>query len=154
MYETLLRPHEVNTLPTLQSISAASERLKKAEQKREEKRLRQIASSRSKTGDKRKREGNEDEDMGDGSGVKKVKSDDDDTVTAEIPDGMETSAIKTEEMVVAESFTTADSTNFKVNMSKAIPEVRGHTSYLTFACLLPVSWETNENQTASSTGLA
>jgi tRNA (adenine57-N1/adenine58-N1)-methyltransferase len=141
MYETLLRPHEVNTLPTLQSISEVSERLKKAEQKREDKRLRQIASSRSKTGDKRKREGNEDEEeMGDGAGVKKVKSDDDDITVAETQDGVETSTIITEETALVEPFTTADLTSLptsKVNVSKAMPEVRGHTSYLTFACLLP-----------------
>ena len=34
--------------------------------------------------------------------------------------------------------TTATAPSAKINISKALPEVRGHTSYLTFACLIPI----------------
>lgn len=48
MYETLLRPHEVNTLPALRSVNEISNKLKKAQATREEKRLKQIAASQAK----------------------------------------------------------------------------------------------------------
>ncbi|KAI5994867.1 tRNA methyltransferase complex GCD14 subunit-domain-containing protein [Pisolithus marmoratus] len=51
MYETLLRPHEVQQLPTPLPLSSVIDKLKRLEKFREEKRLRQIANS------KRKREG-------------------------------------------------------------------------------------------------
>ena len=38
MYETLLRPHEVNEVPALPSINIATEKLKQHESKREDKR--------------------------------------------------------------------------------------------------------------------
>lgn len=59
MYETLIRPHEVYTVPAPPSIAEVSEKLKKAEARREEKRLKQIATAqerREKAGKKRKRE--------------------------------------------------------------------------------------------------
>ncbi|KAJ8454303.1 hypothetical protein ONZ51_g13105 [Trametes cubensis] len=46
MYETLLRPHQVDTTPALEPIGAVAARLKQAEARREEKRLRQIAHAR------------------------------------------------------------------------------------------------------------
>ena len=46
MYETLLRPHQVDAVPALTPIGAVGERLKQAEARREEKRLRQIANAR------------------------------------------------------------------------------------------------------------
>jgi tRNA (adenine57-N1/adenine58-N1)-methyltransferase catalytic subunit len=153
MYETLLRPHEVNTLPALQSVSEVAERLKKAEQKREDKRLRQIASSKLKTGDKRKREGNGEETDGSVS-AKKVKSDDDDLV--ELQDDVITPTIPEGSAMAAETLAPFDFTpipSSKVNLSKAMPEVRGHTSYLTFACLLPESGTAVEDSIASSTRL-
>lgn len=47
------------------------------------------------------------------------------TSSSDIPSSTETQAEST-------------STLIKVNVSKALPEVRGHTSYLTFACLVPI----------------
>ena len=46
MYETLVRPIEVFQIPPLQPISIVSEKLKKSELKREDKRLRQIAANK------------------------------------------------------------------------------------------------------------
>jgi tRNA (adenine57-N1/adenine58-N1)-methyltransferase catalytic subunit len=38
MYETLLRPHEVNTIPPLTPVCGLVEKLRASERKREEKR--------------------------------------------------------------------------------------------------------------------
>ena len=46
MYETLLRPHDVHQLPPLPTVEEISDKLKKAEVKREEKRLKQVEASR------------------------------------------------------------------------------------------------------------
>ena len=46
MYETLLRPIDVSHVPTLRPISFVTERLKQAERKREDKRLKQIAAGK------------------------------------------------------------------------------------------------------------
>lgn len=59
MYETLLRPHEVHTVPSLRPIQDVSDKLKKSEKRREEKRLAQVAASLSRKehgGKKRKRD--------------------------------------------------------------------------------------------------
>jgi len=145
MYETLIRPHEVNQVPTLLPIGEVSEKLKKAEQKREEKRLRQIANARSNPRGKRKRG-----DAADGqiieaaedTGNKRVKTDDEDEVGSRI----ETS--QSVEMVsLPDTFSPSGepqptdpyTSSTKMNIFKAMPEVRGHTSYLTFACLVPAA---------------
>jgi tRNA (adenine57-N1/adenine58-N1)-methyltransferase len=46
MYETLQRPHDVSQIPALPSVREAAEKLKQSEQRREEKRLRQIAQNK------------------------------------------------------------------------------------------------------------
>ncbi len=38
----------------------------------------------------------------------------------------------------------------KINLSKALPEVRGHTSYLTFACLVPIISSNLSSSSASA----
>ncbi|KII90936.1 hypothetical protein PLICRDRAFT_39516 [Plicaturopsis crispa FD-325 SS-3] len=144
MYETLLRPHEVNQTPPLVSVNEIAEKLKLAEQKREDKRLRQIATSRTRyaegNGSKRKREGaaEEGEDTAENSGNKKARTDDEDgeshpqrevvdsTASSQLPH----SSTKSE---------TVPAPPAKINVSKVMSEVRGHTSYLTFARLLPRS---------------
>ncbi|PBK97345.1 tRNA methyltransferase complex GCD14 subunit [Armillaria gallica] len=119
MYETLLRPHDVSQIPALPSIDDAAEKLKRAELRREEKRLKQIAQGQRT---KRKREG--DEEDPDELEVKRAKTDE---VTEEI-------SIKSDEIL---QDLQAPNTNNKFSVSKVMSEVRGHTSYLTFACLLP-----------------
>ncbi len=42
----------------------------------------------------------------------------------------------------------------KVNVSKALPEVRGHTSYLTFACLIPISSTVSSSSGSTSSAAA
>jgi len=145
MYETLIRPHEVNQIPTLLPIGEVSEKLKNAEQKREEKRLRQIANARSNPRGKRKRGDAADGEIFEAiedTGNKRVKTDDEDEVGSRI----ETS--QSVEMVsLPDTFSPSGepqptdpyTSSTKMNIFKAMPEVRGHTSYLTFACLVPTA---------------
>lgn len=151
MYETLLRPHEVSQLPALQPINEVSEKLKKAEQVREEKRLRQIASGKGKSSDghgaKRKRDGETEHELLEGDitiAGKRVKTHDPDPAPE---DEVEAHANIARDLDVSQD--APESSHFpvpvvgnptsatKINVSRAMPEVRGHTSYLTFACLLP-----------------
>jgi tRNA (adenine57-N1/adenine58-N1)-methyltransferase catalytic subunit len=147
-----------------------SEKLKQAERKREDKRLKQIATNRAS---KRKREGEADqqeqeqghdaEEADEPSGSKRVKTDGEDTSitgthapdtepqlmdveprgdastsmstdgTTGIPATLTASTSTLPTMVSALSFIPPK----KISVSKPFSEVRGHTSYLTFACLQP-----------------
>jgi tRNA (adenine57-N1/adenine58-N1)-methyltransferase len=158
MYETLIRPHEVNQVPTLLPIGGVSERLMKAEHKREEKRLRQIASSRSNHSAKRKRGNNADGELMEGveeTGNKRIKAVDEDGTNPHIE--MEPAQVTLElsgSVGITENLDESSSTGrikslsdaqlstTKINVSKTMPEVRGHTSYLTFACLVPTPFIT------------
>ncbi len=173
MYETLLRPHHVETAPPLTPISVVGDRLKQSEARREEKRLRQIANARAgaeRRASKRKAdeddtlEGEEKEgkrvkaDVGAGDGVRvapEVQAQDEREaeVAAGAQQAMDTDGgvtVKVEptssagltagggEMVVRPE-TEAETEPQKITLSKTFPEVRGHTSYLTFAVLLPAT---------------
>ncbi|KAF9448722.1 GCD14-domain-containing protein [Macrolepiota fuliginosa MF-IS2] len=177
MYETLLRPHEVAQVPQLASIGDISGKLKEAEKRREEKRLRQIANNKARssaaagaetpaiTSTKRKRDDEDDTELvdetitqdltpGDTSpDTKRVKTaEGDEGVEAEggaITASVELDMINAEGieggLVTDESrtdFTIPSSNlipNSRISVSNALPEVRGHTSYLTFAVLVPFS---------------
>ncbi|KAJ7845370.1 tRNA methyltransferase complex GCD14 subunit [Mycena olivaceomarginata] len=146
MYETLVRPHDVNQVPPLQSITEVADKLKKAEGVREIKRLRQIAagqrSHENPHGEKRKwsqevgYQGElpvaEAEDSGSG---KRLKTDD------EMNDGTPSQNADVSRSLDEPATQTVHASILappaKISVSKAIPEVRGHTSYLTFATLLP-----------------
>ncbi|KAH9947443.1 tRNA methyltransferase complex GCD14 subunit, partial [Amylocystis lapponica] len=142
MYETLLRPHQVDAGAPLAPVGEVSARLKQAEARREEKRLRQIANSRAARGaaGKRKREAAEAE-AADVMG-KKPKTDDEDGPLVVAEADVEAAAAGGEagETAGAAGCQPADPVSAppaRSSVSKAFPEVRGHTSYLTFACLLP-----------------
>ncbi|OCH87724.1 tRNA methyltransferase complex GCD14 subunit [Obba rivulosa] len=153
MYETLIRPHQVDAVPPLSPISDVSAKLRQAEQRREEKRLRQIAISRAArhAAGKRKRDGDADEEA-EGAG-KKAKTDDEGEPRSEelagepaASAGAETPAAKDEVPTSGQSTPAQGSGETdlgtaeplaKITLSKVFPDVRGHTSYLTFACLLP-----------------
>ncbi|KAL6304452.1 tRNA methyltransferase complex GCD14 subunit-domain-containing protein [Sparassis latifolia] len=157
MYETLIRPHQVDAVPPLTPISEISEKLKKTEARREEKRQRQIASSRAAlarreaASGKRKRGDDTGEapvdDAEGGIAGKRAKTDDENDAKDTKSIAGDAVVFKEEEVVPAVSHDvlleasilaeTAPPT--KISVSKAFPEVRGHTSYLTFACLLPAS---------------
>lgn len=151
MYETLMRPHQVDVVPPLPTVASIGTQLKEMEARREAKRLRQIANSRSRVGDKRKREeteGAEDSeeqtrhaDEADGSG-KRVKTEP--TCEQEVDTSGSAQAASlgsgSGQATVPENVVEAPQAEppvSKISVSKAFPEVRGHTSYLTFAVLLP-----------------
>ena len=207
MYETLVRPIEVFQIPPLQPISVVSEKLKKSELKREDKRLRQIAANKATASAKRKRDaaGTDGDDIGrslnttevtDGTGNsstnKRVKMEEDidlfmteqdddvpqeeqnmdlDVKVETTIEGPSTSAVPAAAADISTTTTplplptphaTADISTVttaptKINISKALPEVRGHTSYLTFACLIPTPGSTKapcESKVLSSEVLA
>jgi len=156
MYETLIRPHEVHQIPSLLPIGEVSDKLKKAEQRREEKRLRQIANARSNLSGKRKRSDitdGEPVEVSDDTGNKRVKTDDEDEdedgsrIVAEdseancgLPESVRFASIPDTLSSGGEvQSTDTHMSSSKINFSKAMPEVRGHTSYLTFAVLAPVA---------------
>ncbi|KIP08958.1 hypothetical protein PHLGIDRAFT_126677 [Phlebiopsis gigantea 11061_1 CR5-6] len=141
MYETLLRPHQVDVVPAPPSVAAVSAQLKRAEARREQKRLRQIAQAHRGTSTaKRKREDAEDAPpqpahdapVAAAAAGKRAK-----TAEGEATPAVATPGLKEEEPQPGEGEGGAGPT--KVSLSKAFPEVRGHTSYLTFAVLLPAS---------------
>ncbi|KZV73192.1 tRNA methyltransferase complex GCD14 subunit [Peniophora sp. CONT] len=150
MYETLLRPHEVNEVPALPSIATASDKLKQHERKREDKRMRQIAASQAKLVEKQqKRKRNEDDE--DAAGVedenetKRLKTDNDEetgaAMTIEVTSRDRDPAAQVEAKVPAAQAASVEAASIEdvgqQVVSRVVPEVRGHTSYLTFAILLP-----------------
>ncbi|KAJ7213930.1 tRNA methyltransferase complex GCD14 subunit [Mycena pura] len=147
MYETLVRSHDVSQVPVLQTVAEVSDRLKSAEAVREVKRLRQIAAGQrthEPHGEKRKRGEEtrgqelppplalaEAEDCGNG---KRLRADDemmDDTTEGDVSRSLDESATTTR------AGASTPVLPAKISVSKAMFEVRGHTSYLTFATLLP-----------------
>ncbi|KAF5334305.1 hypothetical protein D9611_014138 [Ephemerocybe angulata] len=169
MFETLQRPIEVSSTPKLASIEDAADRLKAAEIKREEKRLRQIAQNREKealdkalaegggsgssgAGKRKQSEGDEDGEGGEGENgegdVKRAKTQS--STTPEEREGEKEEeglprvpVLTTREIkmpVPARSKSGKYDMEGKIAVSKALPEVRGHTSYLTFACLVPYAY--------------
>jgi len=206
MYETLLRPIEVFQIPSLPDVAVVSEKIKKSEQKREEKRLRQIAANKAaaaasasagaangsgggggSVNAKRKRDGvaedldDEDDDDDDDNDVeahiakKRFKTDpgvsagdeaemDDappvpaEDASAADPASITDASTTTKEEDPSPPLPLSASTSHRpynnnnnnkianrpipsssrINVSKSLPEVRGHTSYLTFACLIPI----------------
>ncbi|KAL4250565.1 tRNA (adenine(58)-N(1))-methyltransferase catalytic subunit TRM61 [Abortiporus biennis] len=175
MYESLIRPHQVETLDSLPSIRVANVQLKESEARREAKRLRQIASahrdgltSSSSGGGKRKRgddttpitdlqqpkaENSTLEVAEDRIPEKRMKTEQEENV--EISNS-QTPLSKAEDIVIAvDSITPNDSSSSEshqpINVSKAFPEVRGHTSYLTFAVLLPPNYIPSTTTSAAVT---
>ncbi|KAJ7728838.1 tRNA methyltransferase complex subunit Cpd1 [Mycena maculata] len=148
MYETLLRPHDVTQVPVLQPISEIEDKLKKAEEIREIKRLRQIAagqrSHENPHGEKRKRgvDINEQEapavtEAEDSGSGKRLKTDDEMEDATLSQDGDVSRSLDAAPTHIAHAGTSSPAPPTKISVSKAITEVRGHTSYLTFATLLP-----------------
>jgi len=128
MFESLLRPHEVHqTAP--QPLACAIEKLKKSEEKREAKRQNQIARS-----NKRKLEDLPDADSENARGKRSKiheSTEEGDVNVCDVPDAVVDPA-RTSRPV-------DQSSPVKTTVSKACPEVRGHTSYLTFARLVPTA---------------
>ena len=179
MYETLLRPHEVTQAPPLPRIDAVSEKLKRLERIREDKRLRQIAASRAHHAEKRKREDSlaraDLADSASGLESKRPKkaaptADDEggdanmdvDTNVVEDPENEEENRDRDRDGPAPSDEAEAEVVRTPAGrastpapapvpatqiFSRHSKEVRGHTSFLTFACLLPV--QTPAQQTFS-----
>jgi tRNA (adenine57-N1/adenine58-N1)-methyltransferase catalytic subunit len=148
MYETLLRPHEVSQVSAPLSIGDVAERLKKAEVKREEKRQRQIENN-GRQNSKRKRDTSEVGDVSDANTSKRAKTETDSVAT---PDIVAADTVDPEVQLSDELSQPSSPTDDLMHSSRVLTEVRGHTSYLTFACLVPdkSAIPTDESPTASS----
>jgi len=127
MYETLIRPLEI-TQSTLPSVDLVAERLKVGEVRKEARRLRQIENARS-----RKRKRGEATDPGD----------DDDSIDQNGDEGE--SGHRNGTSSTKANATPQELQLPKMVLSKPLQEVRGHTSYLTFATLLPGTWDGAES---------
>ncbi|KAG5646007.1 hypothetical protein DXG03_004609 [Asterophora parasitica] len=153
MYETLLRPLDVSHVPVLTPIGEISEKLKQAERKREDKRLKQIAAGRQQSASKRKREdGTRMDDQSpeaaeDSTAVerKRIKTDEE---SAGVPLDVLPEPVQVMDLDGPEDFdapvapsgrSPVPVSTAKISVSKVMSEVRGHTSYLTFASLQPFS---------------
>ena len=126
MYETLLRPHEVQQFPTPLPLSHVIDKLKDMEKFREEKRLRQIANH------KRKREDAEFSEPDKRARTDELSAGDQNSLQAPL-------------ITVREEDDANEVEAQMVSLSKVCHEVRGHTSYLTFARLVPFMPETLES---------
>jgi tRNA (adenine57-N1/adenine58-N1)-methyltransferase catalytic subunit len=135
MYESLIRPHDVYQLPRPITVSEIIERIKVKEISNEERRLRQIQASRQQDR-KRKREGTGEEPNEDGPPNKRRKDSAQETAQ-EGTDDLEAGCAAGLSITPCLQ-TRIENTDPKVPMSKPMSEVRGHTSYLTFAVLLPL----------------
>lgn len=132
MYESSIRPHDVYQLPRPITVSEIIARVKAKEASNEERRLRQIQASRQQNR-KRKWQCTGEEPDEDEPPSKRRKDD----VEEEGTDNLEAGRA-TEPSVTPRPKPRIENTDHKVPMSKPTSEVRGHTSYLTFATLLPL----------------
>lgn len=147
MYETLLRPHQVDIIPRPPPISVASDALKRLEIRKEEKRLRQIASAH-----RGKRKRNEEDTENNAASAehgadntasvpvphKRARIDEPDASDAADPQEAFANEAPIAVTQAAASVPPEPSPEpEKLSVSKAFHEVRGHTSYLTFAVLFP-----------------
>jgi len=180
MYETLMRPHEVSQIPSLKSVRQVGEELKDMAVRREERRLRQIASSAASRAKRKREEAGDELDLGEvqeDASLKRVKTGEreggkpstskvgteirkgDDyedaantststnlnfatdpeaaTNPIENSDGLASTERPTRGISGSNPIDDDSTSDGHLNVSKVFPEVRGHTSYLTFACLAP-----------------
>ncbi|KAF8340732.1 tRNA methyltransferase complex GCD14 subunit-domain-containing protein [Cantharellus anzutake] len=153
MYETLMRPQEVVPI-TLPPIGQVIQRLRNAEVEGEARRLRQIAKANEKN-KKRKLGDNGYDDAGmatasaGGNPCKKPKTDDEAGTSEGGEDGEIVHPVSVRQDVGDGSRTPVGGKppplpESSFHVTRPFTEVRGHTSYLTFAVLLPhdfVKWE-------------
>jgi tRNA (adenine57-N1/adenine58-N1)-methyltransferase len=163
MYETLIRPHEVHQVPKLVSIETVMGQVKAHELKKEQRRLQQVAASDKKRNSRKRKREDEEEggpDLDLGTGDQKRRRD----VVAAAPHPSTTAATTTavtsapetksqdsstivstalgpppQQQTVSRQDARLASLATSTPMAKPMPEVRGHTSYLTFATLLPIT---------------
>ncbi|KIJ26688.1 hypothetical protein M422DRAFT_216196 [Sphaerobolus stellatus SS14] len=153
MYETLIRPHDVFVQQPTESLKEARERLQAAEQAKEDRRQRQIEQSKVRKAVEHaaKEGGAEGEssqmigiETADGAKRKRDPEGEEPTVAALPPPKKPAHMPKQRQKQEAKSSPQPE----KGVVSQPIKEVRGHTSYLTFAVLLPSNLH---NPSATST---
>lgn len=171
MYEVLIRPHEIVNPPTLETVSSISARLRTQEIRKEERRRFQMSNARARTKNQKEKEEEGEEEMAvAGDAAEGVKRSSEDSVGQEgsrVDVGKKRQRIQGDETsTVQETATTTNpaeqgdkSTEAStkdwtimepfVNL-KPVTDVRGHTSYLTFATLYPKS-VTDEMDSLAST---
>jgi hypothetical protein len=157
MYETLIRPHEVTQAPALPRIDDAAEKLKRQERIREDKRLRQIAAARAHHAEKRKREDSlaRGDDLAEPVASELEPKRPKTAATAGDDGGdvdmMDMNVVENDEDAPDEEVEEAESVVASTSAPAPAPalapatqvfsrhskEARGHSSFLTFACLLP-----------------
>lgn len=137
LFEVLLTPLEVSSVPTPLPISTVVARLQAAEGRKEERRQKQIAKAA------------KDREAKDGAAVAGVKRSHDETGTPSESDEVTAKRLRgNDDADVADTAapTTAPAISSTLSVEpaqsevpymKPLHEVRGHTSYLTFACLRP-----------------
>lgn len=137
MYEALLRPHEVSQVPAPISIESVVAKSREAELEREARRQRQIAASKALKRKRAAADGNTDRD--DEHAGKRAKAEQIADEELELyektdvePAPVVTRPSKAPTPNPPVSSDTLETT--RVIVSRPFPEVRGHTSYLTFAC--------------------
>jgi len=135
MYESSIRPHDVYQLPRPITVSEVIARVKAKEISNEQRRLRQIQACREQNR-KRKRQGTGEEPDED-EPLSKRRKDNAEEAAQEGTDDLEAGRAA-EPPITPCPKPRIENTDHKVPMSKPISEVRGHTSYLTFAVLLPL----------------
>jgi hypothetical protein len=143
MYESLIRPHDVYQRPRPITVSEVITRVKAKEISNEERRLRQIQASRQQNR-KRKRQGTAEEPDEDDPPSKRRKNDAE-GAALEDTDDLE-AGCSAQSPITPHPETQTETVDPKVPMSKPMSEVRGHTSYLTFAVLLPLEPSIVEQQ--------
>ncbi|GAA6013916.1 hypothetical protein JCM11491_000472 [Sporobolomyces phaffii] len=148
MYETLTRTHDpVPVVPSLKPISSAIDRIKAVEVKKGKRRDMQILEAKRKREDKEKRAREESgeapprdaqEADGESTNTKRIK------VEEEAEEAMEFDEAGEPEEDESASTPTTSHAAAKIDKEfvlKPSPYTRGHTSYLTFAVLLPLGQE-------------
>jgi tRNA (adenine57-N1/adenine58-N1)-methyltransferase catalytic subunit len=147
-YETLLRPYELSPSLPLPTIFDAANRIKESERKREEKRVMQVNSGhRGALGRQEKKRKLED---GEESDTKRAKTEEEDAegeLAASEPVPAQEPVIVSEPLQAEAQGSTQSKTQSRPPRRKVVeggkvlarvmPEVRGHTSYLTFAIFMP-----------------
>ncbi|KAI0685635.1 hypothetical protein BC835DRAFT_501295 [Cytidiella melzeri] len=184
MYETLLHPQYVESIARPPPISVAAATLKRLEIRKEEKRLRQIAQAhrgkrKRTTTDNDDDEGPEEEadpaasssfahskkakttrenDKKEGGDVKMLLSA---TTSSEEPMAVIAPSQPSSAAQPAQGLSRRptpedvdESDRVNISVSKAFPEVRGHTSYLTFAVFFPPSMTSGASEAKVSTAPA
>ncbi|CEL52114.1 tRNA (adenine(58)-N(1))-methyltransferase catalytic subunit TRM61 OS=Cryptococcus neoformans var, neoformans serotype D (strain B-3501A) GN=TRM61 PE=3 SV=1 [Rhizoctonia solani AG-1 IB] len=162
MYETLTKPHDICSAP-MQTIEDAASRLRDIETRKEQRRLKQIeAAGRDK---KRKRidrsEGEQDDDHSKRAKVESRTQPAEELLReqAELElsgppsDSLPPTQVKRDSRANTTSSKALEGERYIV--SKPFGEVRGHTSYLTFAMLVPSTCDSTrpkESTEAQSTG--